>query len=252
MDFYWKKQTKIVEDLENRSEILIGELNQAGVVISPSKFLRDVYIGEGVDPQKIIFSRQGVDLSIFPTTIPPKPKSEILRVGYIGQIVNIKGVHLVIEAIKKRPQLPIRLDIYGDLTDFPKYVEKIRASAQNDARIHIRGKIEHKNLFQVMENIDVLVVPSIWYENSPNIIQETFATHTPVITSNLGGMAELIEHQKNGLLFDPGDSDSLAEQIQLFIDSPGLGEKLAQGIQPVKSVEAEMDELETLYKQVIR
>ena len=55
-----------------------------------------------------------------------------------------------------------------------------------------------------MAELDCVAVPSVWYENSPNSILESFAYHTPVIGSNFGGMAELIQHRKNGLLFKYG------------------------------------------------
>ncbi len=251
MDVYWKNKHKVLIDLKNRSDTLIHELNLSGLIISPSIFLRETYIHQGIDPQKIIFSRQGVDLSAFPEIIPDKKPTGILRVGYIGQLVNIKGVHILIEAMNQLKQLPVQLDIYGDLTKYPDYVEELRHIARDNPRIIFRGLFDRKDLLQVMENLDVLIVPSLWYENSPNIIQEAFATRTPVIASNLGGMAELIKHQENGLLFNPSDSASLADQIRQFLELPGLREKLVKGIEPVKNVEVELDELQKIYNQVI-
>jgi glycosyltransferase involved in cell wall biosynthesis len=251
MDFYWKHQKKVPLDVKNRLDVLIGELNQAGLIISPSNFLRETYIRQGVDPQKVIFSRQGVDLSVLPEIIPNKKSTQNLRVGYIGQIAKIKGVHILIEAMNKLERLPVQLDIYGDLTKYPDYAESLRQLAGNNPSIEFKGLFDRKELMHVMENLDVLVVPSLWYENSPNIIQEAFATRTPVIASNLGGMAELVKHEENGLLFNPDDSINLADQIQLILESPGLREKLAKAIEPVKSLEVEMDELEKNYERVI-
>jgi glycosyltransferase involved in cell wall biosynthesis len=251
MAFYWKHQSKTLIDIKRRMSLLIGELNLASLIISPSNFLREAYIRYGVDPQKIIFSRQGVDLSAFPECIPDKKSTAILRVGYIGQIVNIKGVHILIEAINKLGTLPIQLNIFGDLTKYPNYVKELRTMTGNNPNIQFKGEFDRKDLLQVMDGIDVLVVPSLWYENSPNIILEAFATCTPVIVSDLGGMAELVRHQENGLLFKPGDSTNLAEQIQLVQESPSLREKFTRPFEPVKSFQVEMDELEKIYKQVV-
>jgi glycosyltransferase involved in cell wall biosynthesis len=251
MAFYWKHQSQTVIDIKRRTSLLIRELNLARLIISPSNFLRESYIRYGVNPQKIVFSRQGVDLSTFPECIPDKISRGILRVGYIGQIVDIKGVHILIEAINKLKAFPIQLSIYGDLTKYPNYVKGLRNMAGNNPNIQLKGEFDRKDLLQVMDGIDVLVVPSLWYENSPNIILEAFATCTPVIASDLGGMAELVRHQENGLLFEPGDSTKLAEQIQLLLESPALREKFSKPIESVKNLQIEMDELEKIYKQVV-
>jgi glycosyltransferase involved in cell wall biosynthesis len=247
MEYFWKHQSHTLDDLRERMDLLISELNQTQLIVSPSNFVRDAYIQHGVIPEKIIYSRQGVDLSTFPNVFPAKQKKGILRVGYIGQIAEIKGVHILIEAITKLKSEPVHLVIYGDLTKNPAYVERLRNIVEDETKIEFRGLFDRHKLMQVMENIDVLVVPSLWYENSPNVIQEAFATKTPVITSDLGGMAELIKHRENGLLFLAGDNTALAEQIRALIDESGLLEKLHKGIMPVKSVEIEMAELEEIY-----
>jgi glycosyltransferase involved in cell wall biosynthesis len=91
----------------------------------------------------------------------------------------------------------------------------------------------------------------VWYENSPNVILEAFAHHTPVVASDLGGMAELVRDGENGLLFAPGDADSLARQLRRLLDDPHLLSALRAGIGPVKSVAQEMDELEGVYQTVV-
>jgi glycosyltransferase involved in cell wall biosynthesis len=91
-----------------------------------------------------------------------------------------------------------------------------------------------------------LVVPSIWYD-FPLIIHEALATKTPVIATNLGGMAEAVAHETNGLLFDRGDVGGLARMVERIVAEPGLLERLQNGIAPVKPIEAEVSELEAIY-----
>jgi len=100
--------------------------------------------------------------------------------------------------------------------------------------------------------VDIVVMPSLWYENSPNIILECFAHRTPVIASNLGGMAELVQHDENGLLFSPGNTQDLANQIQRLLDEPDVVRRLQAGIPPVKGLSQEIDELESIYADIIR
>jgi glycosyltransferase involved in cell wall biosynthesis len=67
-------------------------------------------------------------------------------------------------------------------------------------------RLDYTSVFTLVSQV---VVPSIWYENSPNVILEAFAHRTPVVASDLGGMAELVEDGVNGLRFTPGDASSL-------------------------------------------
>ena len=101
---------------------------------------------------------------------------------------------------------------------------------------------------QVYEDIDLLAVPSIWYENSPNTILEAFAHQTPVIASNLGGMAEMVNHNQNGMLFNPGDSQDLAQKLDSILNEPQLLDNLRGNISLPNSLENEMAEMLRIYQ----
>jgi glycosyltransferase involved in cell wall biosynthesis len=103
----------------------------------------------------------------------------------------------------------------------------------------------------VYAGIDVLVVPSIWYENSPNVILEAFAHQTPVIASDLGGMAELVDDQETGLLFVPNDAEDLVRKLEMLLNDPGLLTRLRKNIVSPKSLETEMAELLSVYQLVM-
>ena len=104
----------------------------------------------------------------------------------------------------------------------------------NNPSILFRGGYNRQQLPDILADIDVVVVPSIWYENAPLVIQEAFAADIPVITTNLGGMSETVTHDVNGLLFERNDSDDLARQLRRVIDEVDLLEKLTGGIPPVR------------------
>ena len=70
------------------------------------------------------------------------------------------------------------------------------------------------------------MVPSIWWENSPLVIQEAFLHGRPVICSDIGGMAEKVDHDVNGLHFPVGDPDALARTIQRAAIDQGCGSAL--------------------------
>jgi glycosyltransferase involved in cell wall biosynthesis len=249
---YWKGQKSHIRLFEDRRLFLINTLNNVNVIISRSRFMKEIYEKEGVDPERIILSRQGLDIGHFQNNdLDDIRHNEKLRIGYSGQIAPVKGVHLLIKAVKliRDPRLEVK--IYGNETSFPKYTEQLKQMAKNDSRIQFAGMFSREDLVNVMKNLDVLVVPSVWYENSPNVILEAFATHTPVIASDMGGMAELVKHQENGLLFKLGDAEALAEQLSLLIDDPTLLRRLRSGIEPVKSIENEIDDLEKILYSLV-
>jgi len=244
---FWRLQKSHALRFQQRREFLLGALNRADAIIAPSRFLGEMYIQWGVDPKKVIFSRQGRTFPHLTADMLSKKPASHLRVGYIGQLTEIKGVHVLLEAVRSLPEAPLTLQLYGDATKFPAYVQRLQRIIGDDQRVRIEPPFHQSRLSQVFQELDVIVVPSLWYENSPNVILEAFAHRTPVIASNLGGMAELVQHAHNGLLFQPGSPRSLAEQFQRILVEPSLLPALAGSIQPVKTVDEEIDELESIY-----
>ena len=98
----------------------------------------------------------------------------------------------------------LSLEVHGDMDAFPVFSSRVKELAEGDGRIRFHGRFDAPALGEVLKGIDVLVVPSVWYENTPFVILEALASSTPVIVSNLGGLAELVEEGKNGFLFDTG------------------------------------------------
>jgi glycosyltransferase involved in cell wall biosynthesis len=234
--------------IKERQSVLQEALNSVDVVICPSRFLRKVFIQNGVNPSRLVFARQGVDLSEkdLPRRRDDRRK---LRIGYLGSLAKHKGVHVLFRAFQqvKSGDLGPELHVYGDLGQFPKYVSQLNHLRKDNERIILAGRFERHRLWQVLADLDVIVVPSIWYENSPNTILEAFAAKVPVVASNLGGMAELVEHKVNGLLFTAGDANDLANQLQQLVDNRELLPQLRAGIRPVRSIEEEMQNLIRIY-----
>jgi glycosyltransferase involved in cell wall biosynthesis len=237
--------------IEERQSVLRKALNSADVVICPSHFLRDLFVQNGVNPSRLMFVRQGVDLA-GRDVVRRRGDNRGLRIGYMGQLARHKGVHVLLQAFRRirNGTLVPELHVYGDSRQWPKYVSQLKHLCAGNERIVLAGRYERRRLWQVLAELDVIVVPSIWYENSPNTILEAFAAKVPVVASELGGMAELVKHEVNGLLFTAGDAESLANQLQRLVDDVGLLPRLRVGIEPVKSIEQEMQELVQVYQQV--
>ncbi len=250
MQSYWKLHKNDIHRFVHRKQFLMNTLNQVDAVIAPSHFIGDIHIESGLQAEKMIFSRQGRTIPNLTTETLTKQPSSQLRLAYIGQIVESKGVHVILEAIKLLPKTHLTLDIYGDINKRPAYVKKLQQLAGEDVRIRFLGLFQQGQISQIFREVDALVVPSLWYENSPNVILEAFAHHTPVLASNLGALPELVLDEKCGLLFTPGNPISLARQILRLANDRSLLARLAAGIQPVKTEQQELDELENIYHQL--
>jgi glycosyltransferase involved in cell wall biosynthesis len=252
MNWYWGMQKHPIQQILDRRKFLLDTQESIDVIISPSQYLRSVFINEGVDAEKVLFFRQGRDfVSLTPDKLI-KNSSKHLRLGYSGQIAWHKGVHLLFEALNYLPKAPVEVVIYGDASSFPDYATQLSLLAAKDPRLTLKGVYRgDTKLWEIYRNIDILVVPSIWYENSPNVIIEAFAHQTPVITSDQGGMAEMVRDGVDGLYFKHGNSKSLSTVIQQLLDTPDKIKNLKQGIQAVKPVVQEINELVSIYRRIL-
>lgn len=248
---WWRRQSLELAVLNARNEFCLEVLNQTTLLLSNSEFLKNMYIRAGSNGKRILTFRQGTNAKGADADDRRWSRHGLLRVGYIGQISPHKGVHDLIQAVRFLQGSPVQLHIFGDFKQDPAYYHELGRLKLGDKRIVFEGSFRGDDaLAEIMNGLDVLVVPSTWYENSPNVILEAFAYNTPVIASNLGGMAELVKHEVNGLLFEPGDPSSLSDQLRRLIEEPRLLDRLGAGIEPVRTVREEMENLIQLYKAI--
>lgn len=251
---HWIGWQDRVEAIRERREQLRQVLLEMDLLISPSRFLERMFIRRGnVAPDRFYYSPYGLDdMWAHPPTRPDSPNDR-LRIGYIGQIAPHKGVHVLLKAIRQLGNADGRweLHIYGDTARFPQYAEHLRRLAGEHPRIRFEGRVENRRIPAVLTDLDVLVVPSIWYENAPLTIMEAHAAGVPVVASDLGGMTELVRHEQDGLRFRPGDEGDLARQIRRLLDEPDLLARLRQGIGQVRRIRDEVTELLTVYRQIL-
>lgn len=235
-------------DMERRRALVPEYLEQADILIAPSYALRDLYVKNGIPAQRMHVMHYGHDFS-WASQVQRKPDSR-LRLVYIGNILPIKGVHVLLNAFSRlQPDSGIVLDIYGvDDLDI-SYSTGLRSALPDNIRWH--GAYRPADLPVILGNADIVVVPSLWHENNPLVIQEAFAAQIPVIATDLGGMAEFVQHEINGLLFKPGNADDLAFQIHRIVADPILLDRLRSGIPPVRTIDQEVDDLVAIYNQLI-
>jgi glycosyltransferase involved in cell wall biosynthesis len=126
-----------------------------------------------------------------------------------------------------------------------RFLEETRDS------VTLVGKYRPEQLPALMRDIDWVVVPSIWWENSPLVIQEAFLNNRPVICSNVGGMAEKVTAGINGLHFRVGDPTSLAAVIREAVQAPATWDRLRRGIPSIYRLDEQVAELRETYRSVL-
>jgi glycosyltransferase involved in cell wall biosynthesis len=187
--------------------------------LAPSRFLRERFIEFGIPAEKILYKDNGFDLAQFHSIRRSPPCGRRVVFAYIGTLVEHKGVHILIEAFNRLGPAAAELRIYGDLHVFPQYTARLQALATHPA-ITFAGGFDNREAGRILTEVDALVVPSLWFENSPLTIHEALLAGVPVIASRLGGMAEYVEHGQTGLLFHPGDVEDLCAQLEWVLAHP--------------------------------
>jgi glycosyltransferase involved in cell wall biosynthesis len=126
------------------------------------------------------------------------------------------------------------------------------AAATKEAGAHVRfnGPYRLEDLSAMMRNVGWVIVPSIWWENSPLVIQEAFNHRRPVICSDIGGMAEKVHNREDGLYFRASDATDLADRIAEAAE-PDLWRRLQRQIRPPPTIEATTDEQLALYRELL-
>ena len=153
--------------------------------------------------------RYGVDLSREPK--PPRTTERPLTLGFIGQLAPHKGPDLMIDAAAQGlGKSGYELRIYGALDQDPRFVEALRARAA-ELPIRFVGTFPKESMREILDGLDVLVIPSRWYENSPLVLLNALASHTPVVVSDVDGMTEFVTEGINGFVFPLGSVEGLAK-----------------------------------------
>jgi glycosyltransferase involved in cell wall biosynthesis len=246
-----KPYTDYVKAITHRLPYMKEKLNQIDRVIVPSLTMQTLLQRHGLDPKRTIHLPYGIYTDRIPRHTD-KGKAPQLRVAFVGTLAEHKGCHILINAFRALPtNLPIKLTIHGKLTEFPAYVDELKTLAATDSRIEFAGPFNPPEVGGILANIDLLVCPSLWYENTPLVIYEAMAAGVPVLASNLGGMAESVKPKINGFLFEPGNVEELRQQLSALVqDRSAVGKLSSATVMPL-SMSDHVTRLEAIYASLI-
>ena len=233
-------------DVRRRLAYARHVLETFDLVVAPSASMADEFVRLGAATDRMEVS----DYGFVPMGSAPRGKRERhepLRIGFVGTLVWHKGAHVLVDAARKLTG-SFEVHIHGDTAVFPDYVAGLRKAG--DERITFHGGFDRDRVEEVYGGCDVLVVPSLWPENSPLVIHEAFMRHMPVVGARIGGVPELVRDNLNGLLYDPFSPESLRACLQRLIDDRDLVQALGAAAPAVKTIEDDAREWEARYRDV--
>ena len=237
--------------LHSRPAFVRRMLDHATTLIAPSLFIRNLFLEHGYREDQMRHLAYGVQPLEGPMAALPVAGEGTVTFGFFGSVNPQKGLEVLVSAFRECRAENLRLEVRGNMTHFPKYAKRVRAFADIDPRIVFKGPFGHDELGQVLSTIDVLVVPSVWYENTPFVVLEAFSAGRPVVASDLGGLSELVQDGVNGRLFRAGDPGALMDVLRDFERDPELLLRLAGGIRPVRTLEDNADDFVDLWEQAL-
>lgn len=217
-----------------REQFLRGMLDLADAFISPSMFLATRYVEWGIEAEKLSVIENGIVVKEpAPVRDLPAGTARRNRFAYFGQMTPFKGVDVLIDAVSRVPQ-----DIWGEDSclmiyggnlerqpaEFQERVKKLIDDAGR--RVRFYGAYQNADMPRLMRSVDWVVLPSIWWENSPVVIQEALHHRRPIICSDIGGMAEKVRDVTDGLHFRAGSAQDLADRLIEVLNEPKVWERL--------------------------
>ena len=268
-----------------RKRFIQSHFELVDLFLSPSRFLIDRYVDWGIPREKMRFEpngrirpQEGVSAADAPrasshSTGPAGSERPRNRFAFCGQFNRFKGVQVLLEAMRilaeeapedgsgngagdgeataeARPlawlhgaNLELRSPEFR--RDFEERLEATRGN------VTLVGRYERDDLPELMKAVDWVVIPSIWWENSPLVIQEAFMHGRPVICSDIGGMAEKVEDGVSGLQFRTGDARSLADTMRAAARDPELWSRLQRGIPEVYWMDEAVESISGIYDELL-
>lgn len=234
-----------------RPAFLLERMNRMCKIMVPSRLMEGIFAENGVDPALMEFAPFGLNLSYIRSKI--RTESDLpLQVGFIGLLAEHKGINILIDAFKSLPKkCAAELVVYGENKLQPEFELHLKKIASEDSRIRFAGTFSNDQIGRVFSEIDLLVVPSIWYENTPLVIYSAQAAGCPVVATNLGGMAEVVKNGVNGILFESGDVPELRKILLGLAEDREQLRKLSEGSVTPRSIEDYVDQLLGAYEKAV-
>lgn len=243
------------KNFEVRKSRIVRALECFDVITTPSEFVAQRLYTWGNFPAIIIIENGLVISDSTPYINDVGDVSSSF--AYFGQITAFKGIDIMVAAVidyMSRGGVVAKFYVHGVTREafilqfgiiWRQYIDAM------SEHLFFMGPYVANEAVHLMSRYGYIVVPSIWWENSPLVIQEAFAAGRPVIATNLGGMREKVEHNKNGMLFERRDHTALSRIFSKLSGNNSEWMRLRAGIRPVRSIKSINEDLYQIYKYEI-
>lgn len=197
--------------LARRGRFIRRQVLAARRIFVLSEFQRRLLVRNGYPPRRLELEPHGLelrDLDGFAWRPGPVP-----RVAFIGSLVPHKGLHLLIEALSRRPGLPLSLRVHGRGVPGDAYGEEVLAAARRDPRIVLAGTFPPDECGRVLSEADAVAIPALWYENEPLVAKAALALGLPLLASRIGSLAGMVSASE-GELVEPGSVEGWIQALE--------------------------------------
>jgi len=163
-----------------------------------------------------------------------RPDDDYAKSGYVvysGRLNHLKGLHVLLDAFaylieKGINDVKLKIAGTGDKEYIKQCKEKVRGKGL-ELNVEFLGNIDSAQLPTLLSRAIFSVMPSLWFENLPNTILESYACGTPVVASDIGSLSDCVNNYHTGFLFKPGDSEDLAGKMEYCFSNSDLLKKMA-------------------------
>lgn len=223
-------------------------LGSCQALTAPSSFHRDRFVEWGVDPARLFVAPPG----LVPHEFRAQPPAERTprHIGFIGSVIPSKGVHVLCEAFRRLARTDLVLHIHGEAPSFhgdTGYVDRLRQLVGSGLDVRFHGRYEHGDLPVILATLDVLVVPSLWWESFCLTVREGALAGLPVVASRLGALTEAVA---DGIALGvrAGDPDDLAQALSRVLAEPALRAEMNRKAAAILTLEKSVLRMEEIYR----
>ncbi|NQU08101.1 MAG: glycosyltransferase family 4 protein [Candidatus Abyssubacteria bacterium] len=236
-----------MQNFVGRYDFLASMLNKVDLIITPSAYTKMKCVGFGFPEEKVRTVYHGLHTESFGKKT--KSEADVIRFAYFGGFLKHKGIEVLLEAFSNVPRSEGSLQIFGSESnaETKKHLKQLAGPAD----VVFRGRYDNNHMSELLSDVDVVIVPSLWEETFNLVVREAFLTNTPVIASRIGALEEAIEEGVDGFLVQPGSVQEMRRKIQMLISDPEILPRLKQGIKPVKDLSRQASEIESVYEEII-
>jgi hypothetical protein len=246
-------------DFAQRRRAMVDMLSRCERVLAVSNFVKAKFEALGVTPAAIttqhIGSRMPELAHANPECLAPPPpftNNRPVRAVFLGYNNYYKGLPMLADALEQvEPALLARLHLCVFAKDLGDLEWRFNALEPRLAGLSIRHGYNYTDIPRLLQNKDVGLVPSVWWDNGPQTVMEFFACGVPVIAANLGGIPDIAMHEHNALLHRGNDRADLALTLARVLRDPDVLFHLRRHVKPPKTMAEHAAEVERVYLECL-